>query len=87
MKTLLSHHNVFFVPVLASSFAGHVFLLLGGNFFYKPPTYTVAWASSSMEVVILEESEVKQQDEVTNQEYEIEQDTTVEQKTEINFLD
>lgn len=83
MKSLLSHHNIFFGPVLAASLAGHAFLLLGSNFFYKPPGYTVELASSSMEVVIIKESYDDQQDEITNQEYEIEQDTTVEQKTEI----
>jgi len=59
MKLPFSYKQHVFSSVLAASFIGHIALIGAGSFFSPSPQYAVEQAPSSMEVVILNEREVR----------------------------
>lgn len=57
MKIPFSYRHHFFSPILFASFFGHTVVLAGGSFLIQPAHFSVEQAPSSMEVLILKETE------------------------------
>ena len=63
MKLPFSYKQHTFSSILVGSFLGHMALIGAGSFFSPSPQYAVEQAPSSMEVVIVNEREVKEEKE------------------------
>ncbi|MBI4395309.1 MAG: energy transducer TonB [Candidatus Omnitrophica bacterium] len=61
MKLPFSYKQHVFNSILVSSFIGHVTLIGFGSFFSPSPEYAVEQAPSSMEVVILNQRDIKKE--------------------------
>src|SRR3989338_5004573 len=61
MKLPFSYKHQVFGSILAASFIGHLTFISFGSFFSPSPQYAVEEAPSSMEVMIINEREVKEE--------------------------
>lgn len=68
MKAPFSYRHNFFNRILAVSFIGHIFLLCSGQLALQESRYAVNQAPSSMEVLIVEEPQVKKDETIKQEE-------------------
>jgi len=77
MRTPFSYKQHVFGSILVSSFLGHVVLIGAGSFFSPSPQYAVEQAPNSMEVVIVNEREAKEEKKQIPEEIISVQDPTI----------